>query len=602
MKSLADLITQYVPWLWPVAAWCLAALVLVALISLPAYLIFFPLLRNLRVALSGWLADLTARHASRRQARLARRDESLNELRTDSAVTVMSSSSRELKGAIARLRVDSDRLRKALVSVAAAPASITRAAAQINDAVSTPPPPIPRVPAALELNNQAAKIRLAWVRIAITTVLLLAIMSVNTGMLGEILKDLSIVPAELTFFGIHLYLVFAFILTLVEAGLGYAHTTSKAGPDEPERLPVMPLLIVLFACVIACVEGFFYSQVAPNKGELANLPFGIPVTQATLFFGWGAALVMALFTLGSIWSDSVETIARAKNYLPAVTAAVTKHTERISGAHQRTQQAAQATQSVLSDAVATVNTLTANATNAAKEVDATNRLLLDTAERTGETRNATLSDIRQLVLNAGLCACALAIAGYILFALSTYAFAQSYPSMVLGAGWAGAALVAVSAIIGLLFPRNSMFVGGNGPQRAILIGNQWWTPAVVVGALALLPVAAYGLRSRPAIYQIVVWLVVAALMAAVAAATSQTAALAGPIRLWFTGIFGAIITAAEFVARMLMYAFRGIVMVLDFLALLFAAPIFMLRQGKLPSLQLSPAESQTTVARAHGAS
>ena len=151
-------------------------------------------------------------------------------------------------------------------------------------------------------------------------------------MLWQILRDLGFIPHDLTYFGIPLYLVFAFMLTLVEAGLGYVHTAGRPTPDEASRFALWPPIASCFAVVMACVEGFFYSQVAPSKNSLVDLPIGQQIKQGTLFFLWGATLVLVLFGLGAIWSASLERIARSADHLPALVRRLSRYREKFDAA------------------------------------------------------------------------------------------------------------------------------------------------------------------------------------------------------------------------------------------------------------------------------
>src|SRR5207253_3403867 len=169
----------------------------------------------------------------------------------------------------------------------------------------------------------------------VSSVILVALISVNTGMLGQILRDIGFIPHDLIYFGVPLYLVFAFILTLAEAGLGYVHTAGRPAPDEPSRVAAWPVIASCFAVVIACVEGFFYSQVAPSRESLVDLPIGYQIRQGTLFFLWGATLVLVLFGLGAIWSASLERIAKSADHLPALIRRLWRYGERYDGACSR---------------------------------------------------------------------------------------------------------------------------------------------------------------------------------------------------------------------------------------------------------------------------
>src|SRR5262249_54883279 len=110
--------------------------------------------------------------------------------------------------------------------------------------------------------------------------------------------------------------------------------------DEPTRVPVWPAIAVCFAVVIACVEGFFYSQVAPSRESLVDLPIGYHIKQGTLFFLWGATLVLVLFGLGTIWSRSLERIRRSGDHYPQLCRRLLRYREKFAAACASTEKSA----------------------------------------------------------------------------------------------------------------------------------------------------------------------------------------------------------------------------------------------------------------------
>jgi len=143
--------------------------------------------------------------------------------------------------------------------------------------------------------------------------ILFGLMLVNTGTLSQILRDLGVVPATMTFAGISLSSVFAFILTLVEAGIGviYGATHDKES-DKLFRWSafIWSTFMMVFAFILACVDGFFYSRVAPSTGVF-TVPFiNFTMPKSNLFFLWGFVLMMTLFSLGSIGFKAGATVVR----------------------------------------------------------------------------------------------------------------------------------------------------------------------------------------------------------------------------------------------------------------------------------------------------
>jgi hypothetical protein len=150
-------------------------------------------------------------------------------------------------------------------------------------------------------------------KLRLSGILLFGLMLVNTGMLSQILRDLGVVPATMTFAGISLSYVFAFILTLAEAGLGVVHgATHDKEPNKPFRWSafIWPTFMMALAFIIACVEGFFYSRIA-SGGAVFTVPFiKFAIPKINLLFLWGFVLMMTLFSLGSISFKAAATVMR----------------------------------------------------------------------------------------------------------------------------------------------------------------------------------------------------------------------------------------------------------------------------------------------------
>jgi hypothetical protein len=161
-----------------------------------------------------------------------------------------------------------------------------------------------------ELADAAA---IAWRKLILSGTILFGLMLINTGMLSQILRDTGVVPATMTLAGIPLSYVFAFILTLVEAGLGIAHaaTHEKESDKFFRNLAVMikSSFMIVFALILACVDGFFYSRFAPSTG-LFTVPFIYEMPQSSLFFLGGFVLAMTLFSLGFIGFEAAVTVLR----------------------------------------------------------------------------------------------------------------------------------------------------------------------------------------------------------------------------------------------------------------------------------------------------
>src|SRR6266568_2978697 len=89
VNSFNIFVSQHMPWFWPVLAWTLAILILLALVSFPAYFIVFPMARNLRQTLASYLANLCARHSAARESRRKAFDALVEDFRGNSGITYL---------------------------------------------------------------------------------------------------------------------------------------------------------------------------------------------------------------------------------------------------------------------------------------------------------------------------------------------------------------------------------------------------------------------------------------------------------------------------------------------------------------------------------
>src|SRR6266851_3808149 len=328
MESFSSFVSQHVPWLWGLLAWSLTLLLLLAVAAIPAYFIFYPIATNIRRGIGSYLSRIFSQHATAREMRRQSLDALVEDFRSNSGITLLSERSTRLEAALASFSEVAKAIKHQFDRLLDVPRAFERIGKGLTDAASKSAPVFPNAPTAEQLSAQHGSLRTAKARLVVSSVILIALISVNTGMLGQILRELGFIPHDLVYVGIPRYLVFSFILTLVETGLGFVHTASQPSPDEPRRVAVWPVIAVGLALVIASVEGFFYSQVAPSKESLVDLPIGFQLKQGTLFFLWGAALVLVLFGLGMIWYVSLERLTRSADHFPALVRKLSQHQEK----------------------------------------------------------------------------------------------------------------------------------------------------------------------------------------------------------------------------------------------------------------------------------
>jgi len=148
-----------------------------------------------------------------------------------------------------------------------------------------------------------------------SSVVLIASIAVNIAMLSQILRDLELIPEELHFASLPLTSVFAALLTVVEAGIGFLHSAAREHAAKSDRsLSVGVIATFAAAATIAFVEGFFYSRIGSIPGDkklIFDVPFlGTQTTWESVFFLWGFVLVMTLFAFGLLFHRATATIVR----------------------------------------------------------------------------------------------------------------------------------------------------------------------------------------------------------------------------------------------------------------------------------------------------
>jgi hypothetical protein len=457
---------------------------------------------------------------------------------------------------------------------------------KLAEVVSKPTPVLPNCPTVDQLASVYGGLRTAKVRLFVSSVILVALISVNTGMLGQILKDLGFIPHDLAYFGIPLYLVFAFFLTLVEAGFGYVHTASRPGPDEPSRVPVWPTLAFCFAVGIGCVEGFFYSQVAPSKDSLVDLPFGLQIKQGMLFFMWGMILVMVLFGLGTIWSTSLERITGSAGHFPALTAQLARHYENI---HTACATANTST-SRLREEVETVQRGFQSAAKEAASLVASVAQLKEATPGGGEKPLSplplTTAEVYHFTNLSGLWLVLTLLGMSAVTAGGFYAIEYSFPALVSNAALVVSFGLAVCfLVLGLILPRDVLLLDGTGNRRHIVSGSLWrGTVASVFSLIILVAFVALLWRAQLSRSQAALWIAVLVIGTALVAATSQTGATGKGLRICLRRLGNALTTLLEALLSVFVWLLLAAVYCAECIALALAAPIFLLRGRELPSL------------------
>jgi hypothetical protein len=566
----------------------------IAILALPAYFIFFPLARRLRDALHDYSTELRRRHSACREARHRAMQSAVEDFAKNSGMSALPDRGARLEAAVASFSQVAHTVSGHLKRVINTPQAFGRVADRLADTASKSAVHLPPLPSADCLAAQHGILRETWIKLLSCSVLLMAIISVNTGMLSQILRELGVVPRDLSFFGLPLYYVFAFMLTLVEAGIGMFFAYTLPGPDEPGRLPIFPLVAAICALGIAGVEGYFYSQVAPGKlTETFELPGGLPMRQHTLFFLWGAILVIVLFGLGHVCADAIRRIGRWGGSFPAAVRRLAKSRDQFSAACETVEASAARLRQELDEARASLHAASDESDAILTRITQLQEELRRVPADAPSPHQLTPAEVHQFKNLAAvwflLCVlCAVATVGLSFFAVG-FAF---FRLPLTAACFAAAGLVGYFIVFGLVFPRGDLLLSGSGTRRLIVSGSAWRRPLTIFMAVLVVLGLILLLWQVPlARYQAALWVLLIVLGASLAAAVSQAAAVGRSLPLWLTACGHKLLGITEVLIRAFIRVVKSAVCVADVIALAFAAPVFALLRRELPSLHLPGSSS-----------
>lgn len=600
MESFSRFVSEHIPWFWGLMAWSLVILAMLTVVAIPAYFIFYPIFTNVRRGVGSYLSRLFSRHLAARENRGRELEALVEDFRNNSGISYISERINRLEAALASFSQIARTLKPQLTRMLDVHRSFEKIGNNLSDAASKAAPNFPNIPSADQLALQHGSLRTAKVRLIVSSVILIALVAVNTGMLGQILRDLGFIPHDLAYFGIPLYLVFAFILTLAEAGLGYVHTAGRPTPDEHSRVAVWPAIAACFAVVIACVEGFFYSQVAPSRESLVDLPIGSQIKQGTLFFLWGATLVLVLFGLGTIWSRSLERITASADHFPALLRRLSRGRESFSAA---SESAGRAANHLREEVEAARQNFHGAAQETSSLVASVAQLKEGTAGEETERivpRPLTTAEAHHFRQLCGMWLILGVLGFFLVTASGYYAFGYTFPYIAIAASsFVSFGLAVCFVVLGLLLPRGDLLLDGTGNRRLIVSGSLWrGKTALALAFILVLAFVALFWRVRLARYQAAFWLVILVLGGALAAATSQASATGKGLRMWLRSSADLVISLIEGIFRLAVRIFFAGMYCLEAVALALAAPVFVVRRRELPSLHAAAeTKSQAFVVR-----
>jgi hypothetical protein len=308
MPEFIHYLLNQVPWLWPFVAWALALGVVLAVLTFPAYYLFLPVTQRLRATVSRYLTQIRAHHDANRLRRQNDERQFLTDYAGDHLLRHLDASGdRQWARTGAALGRPLQEIRRMLVAADVSLDGFSRALPKVYERIAAITDAIPKDfevhPTDAGMAEATGRLRVARMGLIVCLVLLLALISVNTGMLSQIVRDLGFIPPSFMFLGVPLYVILAVLLTIVEAGLGIVHGVLADVDlrDEPVKIRIGPTATAAGAVCVACVEGFFYSRIVPNRADTMTIPLiNYTLPQTDVFFMWGFLLVMTLFGLGMI--------------------------------------------------------------------------------------------------------------------------------------------------------------------------------------------------------------------------------------------------------------------------------------------------------------
>lgn len=303
-------IFSIVPWLKPFLEWALAIFVALIILAAPFYYLLLPSARRFRSGMAGVLQRLRDKHEINRADRQARFEDYLSRFKTDCLLRHLNASLHRFWLNTKSLIADrTSSLADSIASSKSAFDGFTRTLPRLQEGFAKNletvlPKELEQPTFSPELLSQIGNLIVARVMFVVTLLFILILITVNTGMLGQILRDLGFIPPTLKLGSIPIYLLFSCFITCVEAGLGLIHgikDDAELAGKKPFRVPIGAWLAIVGGICLACVEGFFYSRIISSRTEKVTIPLiNFEIPQSDLMFIWGFVLVMVLFGLGHI--------------------------------------------------------------------------------------------------------------------------------------------------------------------------------------------------------------------------------------------------------------------------------------------------------------
>jgi hypothetical protein len=582
MNSLLHDFFAQVPWLKPALIWCVALLIILTLLAGPAYFLL-PFVTRIRAELRAYLENLRARQSDARATREAACQRLAADCQRQRSLRQLAVRGAFLQSALNATLKSLNKLAKALRKATRKFGGLTRAVTRLRHRLREPSSPaFPEMPAAEGLRDEVAAARSARDKVVICSLLLVALAPFNTGMLSRIFQDVFAV--SLVVLHIPLYITFALVITVVEAGTGFVYSMYANGHGR--RWPAWVAVGALL--VLASAEGFFFSLVAPEAEQLIEL---LQIKRRTLFFLYGSVPPAILFLLGLTWHDAWDaarrgsTVASMKRMLHKLRNDQEAYSDSIrstgEGYRSATARAQEAGRALAGDDAA-AETITSVVQQLHDQIEQMRTQPPQWAR--AEEQELSVGDVHHLADQAGVWIIFALLAAGCLICIAY----ETVWSLVAGLPpWdylaVGAGLAVWFAGAGLLFGSNQVIVGRAGSEDVAISAPLWSrTLSYVMIALGS-AFHLYGLLqlALPG-YQVVLWLGSLLLGLFLFAAACHLGPLLTVARVLLRRAGNVAAAAAERLYLLTATFVAAVVTAVEYVFALLAAPIYALRKQPIP--------------------
>jgi hypothetical protein len=575
-----------------VLAWSFAFLAVTLILTVPAYLMFWPFFNRARRQSAEYLERLSDRLHDRRVDRYSRLDAAAGEFLGDTGLLRIGSEiAGQWAGIVSSVILRLKRLRKAVGKAARALGSLDRRVRDllpaIRDADLGRQHPLPVLGDAETAVESSARVRVAWLALVPSAAILIALVLANSGFTSKILEDLGIVPVNQTVGGFRLSYLFAMVLALVTTGLGVAHGATRS--DDPDKIALAPWGFMLLALGIGGVSGFFFSRIAPPTATFIVPLLGYEMAQGHMLYLFGFALEIALFGLGLVAYEAAATILRGSTAgaLGREFRRLAKRHDRYSAAVRNSEEALQKVKVLAADADRHIQGPALNAASVRESMEEALRKLETVRTQAPQWSSVshtvlTPSEVHQIAQKAGL---------FLIFALAGSAAMTATGLTCLSAfalGLDPALLWLLSFIQGVVFFAAGLLVGaGETVVRASQGENQVVSdsPMSLMAGYALIAiltgvylVVLFGIARLTGL--MTVWALNLLVGLFLVAAGHQLSPCLNVLRLFLRRVWNVVVAIVEALWLGLMRLVHGVVLVLEQVFYLLATPLERLFGGR----------------------